>query len=548
MNKLSIKLRLFLGFGFILLMMITITLVGARNVAFIDEKMRVINEGNSVKQRYAINFRGSVHDRAIAIRDVVLFDNPENVQGVINDIRELEQFYEDSSGPLDNIMAGGASNEERHILSKIKSVEKKTLPLVEQIIGLQRQGNMQAANQLLLTQARPAFTEWLTVINQFIDLQEAKNVVETTLVRERSHAFSGIMYTATSISVISGLLIVIIVVISLSRSLGGEPHDIVRILGKMADGDLSQNFTHHNECSVLGSLEKMQNQLRTTIAGINEASSRINLQTETTSKGSTELVNFTTKQRQLVDNATNKLDDVKMINNDVSALLAETEQNSGDTLNSSVRGNSELKATESEIRQVLSVVSAAVEKIQKLEERTRDIGGITHVISEISDQTNLLALNAAIEAARAGETGRGFAVVADEVRSLAARTGEATSEIEVMLSEVQKETGATMQTMESSLPQIKKGLELTVNSSQLLQDIEHQANSSRGKVGQVVKASTSQIEAIDYAANQIAEASITADEMANAANRFLNQNQESANELNTLAKTLKQRADYFSLT
>jgi methyl-accepting chemotaxis protein len=213
-----------------------------------------------------------------------------------------------------------------------------------------------------------------------------------------------------------------------------------------------------------------------------------------------------------------------------------------------VRGNSELKATESEIRQVLSVVSAAVEKIQKLEERTRDIGGITHVISEISDQTNLLALNAAIEAARAGETGRGFAVVADEVRSLAARTGEATSEIEVMLSEVQKETGATMQTMESSLPQIKKGLELTVNSSQLLQDIEHQANSSRGKVGQVVKASTSQIEAIDYAANQIAEASITADEMANAANRFLNQNQESANELNTLAKTLKQRADYFSLT
>jgi methyl-accepting chemotaxis protein len=548
MNKISIKLRLLLGFGFILVMMIAITVIGARNVAFIDNKMEMINEVNAVKQRYAINFRGSVHDRAIAIRDVVLFENQQDVQSVVEEIRALEVFYQESSGPLDNIMSKNASSEEREILSAIKDVEKKTLPLVEQIIDLQLQHNMDEANSVLLTRARPAFTEWLAVINQFIDLQEEKNVAETVLVRERSRAFSGVMFTATSISVVFGLIIVTVVVVNLSRSLGGEPHDIVRILGKMADGDLSQNFTHKNECSVLGSLEKMQSQLRRTIAGIHEASSRINLQTDTASQGSTELVDFTTRQRQLVDSATSKLDDVKAINNAVSSILTETEKNSGDTLSSSVRGNSELKATESEIRQVLSVVSAAVEKIQQLEQRTRDIGGITNVISEISDQTNLLALNAAIEAARAGELGRGFAVVADEVRNLAARTGEATSEIEVMLSEVQRETGATMQTMESSLPQIERGLELTVNSSQLLQDIEHQANSSSGNVRQVVDASTHQVEAIDYAATQIKEASSTADEMANAANRFLDKNQEVAEELNALAQTLKQHADYFSLT
>jgi methyl-accepting chemotaxis protein len=548
MNKISIKLRLLLGFGFILVMMIAITVIGARNVAFIDNKMEMINEVNAVKQRYAINFRGSVHDRAIAIRDVVLFENQQDVQSVVEEIRALEVFYQESSGPLDNIMSKNASSEEREILSAIKDVEKKTLPLVEQIIDLQLQHNMDEANSVLLTRARPAFTEWLAVINQFIDLQEEKNVAETVLVRERSRAFSGVMFTATSISVVFGLIIVTVVVVNLSRSLGGEPHDIVRILGKMADGDLSQNFTHKNECSVLGSLEKMQSQLRRTIAGIHEASSRINLQTDTASQGSTELVDFTTRQRQLVDSATSKLDDVKAINNAVSSILTETEKNSGDTLSSSVRGNSELKATESEIRQVLSVVSAAVEKIQQLEQRTRDIGGITNVISEISDQTNLLALNAAIEAARAGELGRGFAVVADEVRNLAARTGEATSEIEVMLSEVQRETGATMQTMESSLPQIERGLELTVNSSQLLQDIEHQANSSSGNVRQVVDASTHQVEAIDYAATQIKEASSTADEMASAANRFLDKNQEVAEELNALAQTLKQHADYFSLT
>ena len=66
----------------------------------------------------------------------------------------------------------------------------------------------------------------------------------------------------------------------------------------------------------------------------------------------------------------------------------------------------------------------------QLSSKANSIGEIVTTIRSISEQTNLLALNAAIEAARAGESGRGFAVVADEVRTLAARTGEATNEIE----------------------------------------------------------------------------------------------------------------------
>lgn len=64
--------RLAAGFGFLLLLMVGLTVYSTGEVSKIDHDLAVINDVNSVKQRYAINYRGSVHDRAIAIRDVAL--------------------------------------------------------------------------------------------------------------------------------------------------------------------------------------------------------------------------------------------------------------------------------------------------------------------------------------------------------------------------------------------------------------------------------------------------------------------------------------------
>lgn len=545
--RLSVTLRLVLGFGVILSLMVLLTVIGTNSVSLIDKEMTVINDVNSVKQRHAINFRGSVHDRAIAIRDVVLLDNDAEVSDTIKVIRKLETFYSESAGPLDDLISAGSTNEEKEILSIIKQVEQRTLPLVEQIIQLRQSGNATDAKKILLSSAKPAFIDWLAIINRFIDYQEAQNQAETLFVRQTTSSFSGLMMAFTGGALLLGIVVSFLIIRGLRKSLGGEPHYIADILLKMADGDLTQKITTEDKDSVLDSLGRLQNQLQTTISGISSASGQINTQTDNTSENSEALVKLSNQQNDFNEQAYQNLESVKTEANTVSELLQHTRENSHSTMESSTKGNQSVQKAASTINEVSNTVNSAVERLHTLEQRTKEITGITNTISEISEQTNLLALNAAIEAARAGESGRGFAVVADEVRSLANRTGNATSEIESMLTEIQQETSKAMDIMSNSLPQIQQSLELSGESSDLLKVIEEQARESLSNVEQVVGASATQISVLDELYQSMDGVVDTARKMGDVSSNFFKANQDSAAGLNELAVQLKDHADYFKV-
>jgi len=71
----------------------------------------------------------------------------------------------------------------------------------------------------------------------------------------------------------------------------------------------------------------------------------------------------------------------------------------------------------------------------------KKIDNILEIITDIADRTNILAMNAAIEAAHAGDAGKGFGVVSQEIRKLADSTGESTSGISRIMSEITGNVG-----------------------------------------------------------------------------------------------------------
>ncbi|MGG6310455.1 methyl-accepting chemotaxis protein [Paenibacillus macerans] len=109
----------------------------------------------------------------------------------------------------------------------------------------------------------------------------------------------------------------------------------------------------------------------------------------------------------------------------------------------------------------------------QLEERSREIGEVIGMITDIAQQTNLLALNASIEAARVGELGRGFAVVAGEVRKLAEQSAEAASSITGLVAGTQENSRLVIESIGEGSRAIEEGQKWMGKTYQNFQDIFH---------------------------------------------------------------------------
>jgi len=424
-RSLSVAAQLALSFALVLAMMLVLTVASISKVNAIEGSLATVSEDNSVKQRYAINFRGSVHDRAIALRDLTLVGDAE-VKDVIALINKLDADYQQSARPLDTVFSTMKVNaDERASLERIKAVEARTMPLAAKAIALRTAGDVDGARQLLLTQVKPAFVEWLATINHFIDLEERMSQIESAKARSTAHGFQAFILVLLGAALVAGAVLATLITRSIRGALGAEPDEVKQLALAVDRGELyhaaaaSRAGDGGKRQSIMAALSEMSGNLRNTVTHVRDAATGVATISAQIAAGNSDLSARTEDQAASLEETASAMEQ----------LTATVKQNDGHA-----REANQLARNASDIaKQGGAIVEEVVDTMAAINSSSRKIVDIIGVIDSIAFQTNILALNAAVEAARAGEQGRGFAVVATEVRNLAQRSAAAAKEIKQLI-------------------------------------------------------------------------------------------------------------------
>jgi len=313
---------------------------------------------------------------------------------------------------------------------------------------------------------------------------------------------------------------------------------VMRAAGEMATGKLNQrvDLRRKDEMGVLAdSFNRMAENVRSLIqevknagdmvAGTSRELSRICEQTEQLSGEVTRQIEGIAEgaesQMRSAEESARAVNEMALGMQHIAESSSEMNELAQSAHMEAVSGNEAVQSAVRQIEAVRNTVEGSAAFIRKLDERSREIGKIVEMITEIADQTNLLSLNASIEAARAGKHGRGFAVVADEVRKLAQQSRESADQIQVLIRNIRNDVKQAVESMDRGTREVQEGV-----------SVVKKAGEAFGKISASVERVSTNIEGVTAVVEELSasteEVAASADESARIAKTASDNTQKAA--------------------
>ena len=472
MHTWKISQRLMAGFGLVIVALLGMSVYSVLIARGIDGALSANATQNAVIQRAAINFRGSAHDRSIAVRDVVLAPNDEARKKEIESIARLADFYAQSATQLDNVLktAKEVPPEVGPMVQALKDIEARTVATTSKVVALMQAGDRAGAEALLWAEAKPQYEQWLAAANKLIDYEEGRIIKNSQTANQDASQFTGVMLTITLLAVLISVAVTVLVSRSIGRELGAEPSEVRAVVQAIQQGNLTAHVQVKagDTGSVMVAVRDMQQRFHELVSAVRDNIAQLRTTSDDISSGNQNLGHRTEQAASSLEQTAASMEE-----------LTATVRQSADSARQANQLATTAASTATKGGEVMQQVVSTMQDIHHSSQKIADIIG---VIDGIAFQTNILALNAAVEAARAGEQGRGFAVVATEVRSLAQRSAEAAKEIKALI--------------QSSVEKVDSGTQLVANAGDTMNEIVQGVQRVNGIIGEISTAAAEQSDGI----------------------------------------------------
>jgi methyl-accepting chemotaxis protein len=265
-SNMKIAARFGLGFGMLVILMLTISVIGITKLGSMNNSFNDVVNDKWPKTVLANDVIDNASKIAIALRNIMLTSDKDDVQTQIGNIMEARKQI---SERLEKLKKTVVLPKGRELLGAIMEARAKYLNSQDHFLKLIGESKQDEARNYLNSELRPTLKTYQDNINSLVLFQGEMMEASGKAAAEAYDAARSLMIVLLAISVLMATVIAYVITRNLLKLLGGEPAYAAGVLTKISGGDLTIEVATKkgDNSSMLYAVKEMADKLKQVIEG-----------------------------------------------------------------------------------------------------------------------------------------------------------------------------------------------------------------------------------------------------------------------------------------